>query len=175
MSDHTTDSHLGTPGLDRVAYDKPSEISSNSSCIPSNPSGMHKRKQDMMDKVMEITSADCDACLQLAQWSLQGQTDCEWVKQQALIEMEHMHLEADKERHWEEQKHELLMLDRKLSFQWVIGDCCEWANQVSSPSTSFVQSGLGRDDFTPLGSSSMVGGGLDESGLFPFLQPDHNL
>jgi len=58
MSDHTADSHLGTPGLNCVAYDKPSEISSKSSHVPSNQSGMCKRKQDAMDKAMEITLAD---------------------------------------------------------------------------------------------------------------------
>jgi len=175
ISDHTADSHLGTPGLNRVAYDKPSETSSRSSRVPSNPSSMRKRKQNAMDKVMEITLANHDAHLQLVQWSLQGQTDNEQVKQQALIEMEHMHLEADKERHQEEREHELLMLDRKLSFQWVMGDFHERVNQVSSPSTSFDQSGLGQDDFTPMGSGSMLGGGLDESGLFPFSLPDHDL
>jgi len=58
----------------------------------------------------------------------------------------------------EEREHELLMLDRKLSFNGD-GDFRERVNQVSSPSTSFVQSGLGRDDFTPMGSSSMLGEG----------------
>ena len=85
MSNHTANSHLGTPGLDCIAYNKPSEISSKSSHVPSNQSGMHKRKQDRMDKAMEITLANRDARLQLVQRSLQGRTDREHVKQQALI------------------------------------------------------------------------------------------
>ena len=89
--------------------------------------------------------------------------------------MECMHLEVENKRHWEKWEHELLMLDRKLSFQQAMGDCCEWGKQVSGPSTSFVQSGLGQDDLTPMGSGSMLGGGLDESGLFPFSLPDHDL
>ena len=89
--------------------------------------------------------------------------------------MECMHLEADKERHREEWEHELLMLDRKLSFQRAMGDHHEWGNQVSGPSTSFAQFGLGWDDLTPMGSGSILGGGLDESGLFPFSMPDHDL
>ena len=85
MCDHTADAHLGTPGLNHVAYDKPSEISSKSSHVPSNQSGMCKRKQDTMDKAMEITSVNHDAHLQLVQRSLQGRTDHEHVKHQALI------------------------------------------------------------------------------------------
>ena len=56
----------------------------------------------------------------IVQRSLKGRTDREHVKQQALIKMERMHLEVDKERCQEEQEHELLILDRKLSFngQW---------------------------------------------------------
>jgi len=77
---------------------------------------MHKRKQDVMDKEMEITSANHNACLQLVQRSLQGRTDCEHVKQQALIKMECMCLEVDKERCQEEWEHELLMLDRETEF-----------------------------------------------------------
>src|SRR5882724_13487905 len=88
--------------------------------------------------------------------------------------MECMRLEADKERHREEWEHELLMLDRKLSFQRAMGDHHEWGNQVSGPSTSFVQSRLGQDDLTPMSSSSMLGRGLDESGPFPFSLPDHD-
>jgi len=137
--------------------------------------GCAREKKDTMDKVMEITSTDCDAHLQLVQRSLQGRTDHEHVEQQSLIKMECMCLEADKERCQEEQEHELLMLDRKLSFQQVMGDHCEWVNQVSGPSISFVQSELGQDDLTPMGSGSMLGGGLDESGLFPFSLLDHDL
>jgi len=54
---------------------------------------MCKRKQDVMDKVMEITLADCDDHLQLVQRSLQGRTDHEHVEQQSLIKMECMCLE----------------------------------------------------------------------------------
>jgi len=89
--------------------------------------------------------------------------------------MEHIHLEVDKERCREEWEHDLLMLDRKLSFQWAMGDQSEWVNKVSGPLTTFVQSGLGWDDLTPMGSSSILGGVLDESGLFPFSLPDHDL
>jgi len=49
---------------------------------------MHKRKQDVMDKEMEITSANHNACLQLVQKKPSGETDCEHVKQQAPDQME---------------------------------------------------------------------------------------
>ena len=56
-----------------------------------------------------------------------------------------------------------------------MGDHHEWVTQVSGPSTSFVQSRLGQDELTPMGSDSMLGGGMDDSGPFPFSLPDHDL
>src|SRR5882672_4099359 len=111
-SDQTADSHTGSPGLDCPISMNDHLLGKNKSpltlafSIPAVPWPCNRR-QEAMEKAMEITTADWAAHLDLAQRSLQGQTERECVKQRVMVEMEWMRLDADRERWREEREHEL--------------------------------------------------------------------
>src|SRR5882672_10212308 len=99
-SDQTADSHTGSPGLDCPISMNDHLLGKHKSpltlafSIPAIPRPCNRR-QEAMEKALEITTAYQAAHLDLAQRSLQGRTECEHVKQRVMVEMERMWLDAD--------------------------------------------------------------------------------